>query len=61
MRLGLLTGSCTAKEKRLRKAASVGAIRALWRPFFQQNQQQAAATIVLPLPTSPWTSRLPSG
>ena len=32
-------------------------MRALWRPFFQANQQQAAATRVLPLPTSPWTRR----
>ena len=36
---------------------SVGAIMAAWIPFFAASQAAAAATTVLPLPTSPWTSR----
>ena len=36
---------------------SVGAIMALCQPLCQASQAQAAATAVLPEPTSPWTSR----
>ena len=35
---------------------SVGAMNALMYPFFAAYQISAAATSVLPLPTSPWTS-----
>ena len=40
-----------------RARISVGAMKATWSPAFQALQARAAATRVLPLPTSPWTSR----
>ena len=36
---------------------SVGAIKALMYPFLEHSHISAAATSVLPLPTSPWTRR----
>ena len=38
-------------------SSSVGAMRAVWQPFSQASQAQAAATTVLPEPTSPWSRR----
>lgn len=35
----------------------MGAIRAVCHPFSTANQMHAAATMVLPLPTSPWHRR----
>ena len=37
---------------------SVGAMKALWQSFSCANQMHAAATSVLPEPTSPCTRRL---
>ena len=37
--------------------SSVGAMKALWQPFFAAYQMSAAAQRVLPEPTSPWMSR----
>ena len=50
--------SGSSRSKCCRARISVGARSAVWRPFFAVQKAAAAATMVLPLPTSPCTRRL---